>query len=54
MGLNALAEDKRPSECENCGACKNHCPQNLSIPEFMKEMAAGMSKLKAFTGNLKA
>lgn len=52
MGLNALAENKRPGACVNCEACVKHCPQNLDIPQFMSDMADGMGKLTMFMSNL--
>lgn len=37
--LSVLPEEKRPSACIGCGKCTAHCPQNLSVPAYMKEMA---------------
>ncbi len=32
----------RASECIACGACEAHCPQNISIPSIMPEIARAM------------
>ena len=37
MNLNSMPEDKRPSACIGCGACQAVCPQNIKIPEIMKD-----------------
>ena len=37
--LKALPPEKQPSACIGCGACKKHCPQDLDIPAYMREMA---------------
>lgn len=34
-----LPENKRAGACIGCGSCTAHCPQQLPIPEAMKEMA---------------
>ena len=36
--LKALPEDKQPGSCLGCGACTQHCPQNIDIPAYMQEM----------------
>jgi len=33
------------SDCTDCGACSAKCPQNIKIPEKLKEVAAVMSAL---------
>ncbi len=37
MSLNSLPESKRPSACLSCGACQAVCPQNIKIPEILKD-----------------
>lgn len=29
----------KPADCVNCGACSGHCPQSISVPEIMAELA---------------
>lgn len=37
MNLNSMPEEKRPSACISCGACQSVCPQNIKIPEILKD-----------------
>ena len=34
----------KASDCIACGACAAHCPQNIEIPEKMKEAAAALER----------
>ncbi len=36
-GRSAMASD-----CKDCGACLDKCPQSLAIPELLREVAADM------------
>ena len=33
-----------PRRCIGCGACASICPQNIAIPDIMKESAALLAK----------
>ena len=35
-----LDEGAGAESCIACGACMEHCPQSLQIPDFMKDIAA--------------
>ncbi|QEN08223.1 aldo/keto reductase [Oceanispirochaeta crateris] len=35
-----LKEHQRPSNCNRCGACEKHCPQNIEIRKHLKVIAA--------------
>ena len=37
MALSALPEDKWPSACIGCGSCERVCPQQIKIPEMMRD-----------------
>lgn len=37
--LKAMPKDEQPSACIGCGKCREHCPQYLNIPDYMKKMA---------------
>lgn len=39
MAVAALPEDKRPSACIACDSCREVCPQDLPISEFLAEFA---------------
>lgn len=45
QGLLGMPEEKRPTACIGCGACTEHCPQQLPIPKAMQEMAEILSKM---------
>ncbi len=45
--LRELPEGKRPADCLGCGACANACPQNIQIPDLLKQLAEGFEKLQA-------
>ena len=40
MRLDALAEEKKPAACIECGQCVHACPQGINVPEALKELAA--------------
>lgn len=48
MRVEALPEDKRPSACIGCGKCAKSCPQNINIPQAMKDFAAAIEKMPSW------
>lgn len=38
MALNAIPKEKWPQECLECGSCVSVCPQNIEIPNVLKEL----------------
>lgn len=44
MGMDSLAEDKKPSACIGCKACEAVCPQTIKISEMMTDFAEGLKK----------
>ena len=44
MQMDSLPEDKRPHACIGCGACAAVCPQQIDIPEALKEFADMLDK----------
>lgn len=44
MQMDSLPEDKRPHACIGCGACAAVCPQQIDIPEALKEFANMLDK----------
>ncbi|MBO6158003.1 MAG: aldo/keto reductase [Firmicutes bacterium] len=48
MQFDALPEDKLPSACIGCGACAAICPQNINIPEALKELSDTLAKLPSW------
>lgn len=37
--MELLPEDKQPSACISCGKCSHICPQNINVPEAMRDLA---------------
>ena len=37
MGVEAIEEGKKPSDCIGCGACAAVCPQQIDIPDVMSK-----------------
>ena len=37
MALSSYAADKLPSACVGCGSCEKVCPQQIKIPQMMKD-----------------
>jgi predicted aldo/keto reductase-like oxidoreductase len=35
---NTVRQGIGADQCINCGNCKQHCPQQLEIPELMKKV----------------
>jgi len=48
MGVEALPENKRPSACIACGKCAQICPQNIDIPQAMKDFSEALGKLPSW------
>lgn len=44
MAIAVMPEDKRPGNCIACGACESVCPQALSIPDALAELAENFEK----------
>ena len=44
MAVAALPEDKRPSACIACDSCRDVCPQDLPISEFLAEFAEAVEQ----------
>lgn len=42
---NLLDEDERASKCIGCGKCEKACPQNIAIPEMLKEVVESFEKI---------
>ena len=36
---NLVKEGGKASSCIGCGACMNHCPQHLAIPDLLRQVA---------------
>ena len=41
---DAMAEHSRASSCVSCGACMKKCPQQIAIPERLKELVEELSR----------
>jgi predicted aldo/keto reductase-like oxidoreductase len=37
MALIAVPQEKQPGACITCGKCKQVCPQNIDIPDALKQ-----------------
>lgn len=42
--VNALPADKQPSACIGCGHCQALCPQQIYIPDIMRDLARRISE----------
>lgn len=45
MRLGGLPSEKQPSACLACGKCAKMCPQQINIPEAMKDLDAKLESL---------
>ncbi|WP_434310425.1 aldo/keto reductase [Hominifimenecus sp. rT4P-3] len=41
-----LGEEHQAHRCVECGQCMEHCPQKLTIPEYLKEVHAEVERVK--------
>ncbi len=46
IAYEAIKEENRADKCINCGICKNKCPQQLDIPNLLKDIASLYKDLK--------
>jgi len=44
MYHSALPDERKPSACIGCGSCEKVCPQQIKIPEVLRDFAKKMSK----------
>lgn len=49
MRLEGLPPEKHPSACLACGKCAKMCPQQINIPEVMKDLVAKLESLPKWT-----
>ena len=42
--VNALPADKQPSACIGCGHCQALCPQQIHVPDIMRDLARRISE----------
>ena len=42
--INAMPAEKQPSACISCGSCQAVCPQQIHIPDIMKDLAERLRK----------
>lgn len=48
MQLEAMPANKQPSCCIGCGCCEAVCPQNISIPAALRELASLKDQLPSW------
>ena len=46
IAYEAIKEENRADKCINCGICKNKCPQQLDIPNLLKDIVNLYKDLK--------
>ena len=44
VAVKLSAFDTQATECIECGACENICPQNINIREYLKKLAKMSAK----------
>jgi predicted aldo/keto reductase-like oxidoreductase len=42
MRIEGLPEDKKPSACIGCGKCTKVCPENINVPQVLKDFDKAM------------
>jgi predicted aldo/keto reductase-like oxidoreductase len=50
MEYKLLRKEQQASACVSCGQCKEHCPQHIDIPRWMKTIRELEEKLEAKAG----
>ena len=48
MRIEGLPENKQPSACISCGKCAKVCPQNIDIPQVLKDFVKAMEKIPSW------
>lgn len=46
--VEGMQEEKRPSACIGCGKCAAICPQEIDIPQAMKEFVETLNKIPSW------
>ena len=49
MRIDPLPDDKKPSSCIGCGACKAICPQNIDVPSLLSELVENVKKIRPWS-----
>lgn len=44
MALSSLPKEKWPAACVGCGSCEKVCPQQIKIPDMMKDFASRLNQ----------
>jgi len=39
QGVKSVASKGKPKDCIACGACTEHCPQNIPVSEHLQRLA---------------
>lgn len=46
MAMAAIPKEKQPLSCIGCGSCEKVCPQNIKIPQAMKDFTEKLASAK--------
>ena len=48
MRVEFLPDDKKPTACISCGKCARVCPQNIDIPQELKNFTEKLSTMPSW------
>ncbi len=49
MQMEFLPAGQRPQDCRQCGACSEMCPQNIPVPQVIRELNQALRRLPKWT-----
>ena len=48
MNIQFMEENKKPTACISCGKCTKICPQNIDVPNVLRDLSQRVEKIPSW------